>query len=219
MSGLPSIADIEQTCRWSAPLGVDRWGDGESGYRGRAFEEKAPWPSSAPTLGASASGFSLEGFVYGHVGGRRSPGHRLPGGASLATGLLRVTDVAVRSGRAVTLADCGDPRPRACGRYSSGDEEGPECARSLGRLAFWTVEGYPPAMLSRFPPPAGFIEPCLPTLAREVPDGPLWIHEIKHDAIVSSAGVTAIACACSRATERIGRTRCRPSSRRCGPCP
>jgi bifunctional non-homologous end joining protein LigD len=29
--------------------------------------------------------------------------------------------------------------------------------------------------------PAGFIEPCLPTLARAVPDGPLWVHEIKHD--------------------------------------
>jgi bifunctional non-homologous end joining protein LigD len=37
-------------------------------------------------------------------------------------------------------------------------------------------------MLSRSPPlPAGFIEPCLPTLARVVPDGPLWVHEIKHD--------------------------------------
>jgi len=29
--------------------------------------------------------------------------------------------------------------------------------------------------------PAGFIEPCLPTLAHTVPDGPLWAHEIKHD--------------------------------------
>jgi len=28
--------------------------------------------------------------------------------------------------------------------------------------------------------PAGFIDPCLPTLAHVVPDGPLWIHEIKH---------------------------------------
>jgi bifunctional non-homologous end joining protein LigD len=39
-------------------------------------------------------------------------------------------------------------------------------------------------MLSRSPPPTrpvGFIEPCLPTLAREVPGGPLWVHEIKHD--------------------------------------
>jgi len=42
----------------------------------------------------------------------------------------------------------------------------------------------PRAMLSRSPPttrPAGFIEPCLPTLASEVPGGPLWVHEIKHD--------------------------------------
>jgi bifunctional non-homologous end joining protein LigD len=29
--------------------------------------------------------------------------------------------------------------------------------------------------------PVGFVEPCLPTLGRAVPDGPLWIHEIKHD--------------------------------------
>jgi bifunctional non-homologous end joining protein LigD len=37
-------------------------------------------------------------------------------------------------------------------------------------------------MLSRSTPlPAGFIEPCLPTLARTVPDGPRWAFEIKHD--------------------------------------
>jgi bifunctional non-homologous end joining protein LigD len=39
-------------------------------------------------------------------------------------------------------------------------------------------------MLSRSAPPArpaGFIKPCLPTLAPEVPGGPLWVHEIKHD--------------------------------------
>src|ERR1700719_2779207 len=29
--------------------------------------------------------------------------------------------------------------------------------------------------------PAGFIAPMLATLAREVPDGPQWAHEIKHD--------------------------------------
>jgi bifunctional non-homologous end joining protein LigD len=29
--------------------------------------------------------------------------------------------------------------------------------------------------------PVGFIEPCLPTLARAVPTGPQWAHEIKHD--------------------------------------
>jgi bifunctional non-homologous end joining protein LigD len=33
----------------------------------------------------------------------------------------------------------------------------------------------PPAHLT------GFIEPCLPTLGRTVPDGPLWAYEIKHD--------------------------------------
>lgn len=29
--------------------------------------------------------------------------------------------------------------------------------------------------------PPGFIEPCLPTLARAVPTGPQWAYEIKHD--------------------------------------
>src|SRR5437588_483731 len=29
--------------------------------------------------------------------------------------------------------------------------------------------------------PAGFVEPCLPTLGHRVPDGSLWVHEIKHD--------------------------------------
>jgi bifunctional non-homologous end joining protein LigD len=36
-------------------------------------------------------------------------------------------------------------------------------------------------MVSRTPPSVGFIEPCLPTLARTVPDGPQWAHEIKHN--------------------------------------
>jgi bifunctional non-homologous end joining protein LigD len=39
-------------------------------------------------------------------------------------------------------------------------------------------------MLSRAPTsahPAGFIEPCLPTPASTVPDGPHWAYEIKHD--------------------------------------
>jgi bifunctional non-homologous end joining protein LigD len=43
------------------------------------------------------------------------------------------------------------------------------------------VGGYPPAMLSRSPSPSGFIEPCLPTSSRTVPDGPRWAFEVKHD--------------------------------------
>ena len=27
----------------------------------------------------------------------------------------------------------------------------------------------------------GIIEPCIPTLASKPPEGPQWIHEIKHD--------------------------------------
>ena len=29
--------------------------------------------------------------------------------------------------------------------------------------------------------PAGFIEPCLPTVRSKPPAGPEWIHEVKHD--------------------------------------
>src|SRR5262245_2288498 len=34
---------------------------------------------------------------------------------------------------------------------------------------------------SRVIPASGFIAPCLPTVAKAVPLGSLWIHEIKHD--------------------------------------
>jgi bifunctional non-homologous end joining protein LigD len=30
-------------------------------------------------------------------------------------------------------------------------------------------------------PPAGFIQPCLPTRAHKAPSSVNWIHEIKHD--------------------------------------
>jgi bifunctional non-homologous end joining protein LigD len=36
-------------------------------------------------------------------------------------------------------------------------------------------------MLSRSPSPTGFIEPCLPTPSRIVPDGSRWAFEVKHD--------------------------------------
>src|SRR6516165_1201501 len=36
-------------------------------------------------------------------------------------------------------------------------------------------------MLSRSPFPAGFIEPCLPTLVHALPDGSRWAFEVKHD--------------------------------------
>jgi bifunctional non-homologous end joining protein LigD len=32
--------------------------------------------------------------------------------------------------------------------------------------------------------PAGFIDPCLPTLAHAAPDGPLWVYEIKFDRFI-----------------------------------
>ena len=27
----------------------------------------------------------------------------------------------------------------------------------------------------------GFVEPCIPSPANKIPDGPLWVHELKHD--------------------------------------
>jgi ATP-dependent DNA ligase len=29
--------------------------------------------------------------------------------------------------------------------------------------------------------PSGFIDRCLPSIARKAPDGPQWLHEVKHD--------------------------------------
>jgi ATP-dependent DNA ligase len=34
---------------------------------------------------------------------------------------------------------------------------------------------------SKVRPAAGFIEPCIPTLAAKPPAGPQWVYEIKHD--------------------------------------
>src|SRR5215218_117424 len=33
----------------------------------------------------------------------------------------------------------------------------------------------------RLTKPSGFIEPCIPTVAKSVPHGERWLHEIKHD--------------------------------------
>jgi bifunctional non-homologous end joining protein LigD len=38
----------------------------------------------------------------------------------------------------------------------------------------------PPARARRSPP-AGFIQPCQPTLVARPPAGPGWLHEVKHD--------------------------------------
>ena len=46
---------------------------------------------------------------------------------------------------------------------------------SAGML--WRI---PPAR-SRRSPPAGFIQPCQPTLVAHPPAGPDWLHEMKHD--------------------------------------
>jgi bifunctional non-homologous end joining protein LigD len=35
--------------------------------------------------------------------------------------------------------------------------------------------------ISRRTPPAGFIQPCQPTIVAAPPAGPGWLHEVKHD--------------------------------------
>jgi bifunctional non-homologous end joining protein LigD len=37
----------------------------------------------------------------------------------------------------------------------------------------------------------GFGDPCLPTRAKAAPSGPLWLHEIKHDAYRLMVGRTS----------------------------
>jgi ATP-dependent DNA ligase len=60
------------------------------------------------------------------------------------------------------------------------------------RVLFWSIRdiaglGFPyrnryfEEMLGAPPQPAGFIPPCIPTLAYKVPSGPDWIHQVKHD--------------------------------------
>jgi hypothetical protein len=35
--------------------------------------------------------------------------------------------------------------------------------------------------------PAGFIAPCLPTKTDKLPSGSQWLHEIKHDDVISAS--------------------------------
>jgi ATP-dependent DNA ligase len=47
------------------------------------------------------------------------------------------------------------------------------CASYIGPMLWRTP--------SKVRPAAGFIEPCIPTLAAKPPAGPRWVYEIKHD--------------------------------------
>jgi hypothetical protein len=51
--------------------------------------------------------------------------------------------------------------------------------------------------------PLGCMEPCIPTVALKVQEGPLWVHEIKHDGyrILAKSG---IARDCSHAVDSTG---------------
>ena len=43
------------------------------------------------------------------------------------------------------------------------------------------LRGYLHRMLVRTRRLVDFVNPCLPSAAKQPPDGPEWIHEIKHD--------------------------------------
>jgi ATP dependent DNA ligase domain len=51
----------------------------------------------------------------------------------------------------------------------------------LWRLHRLLASGYFAPTVPRRILPAGFVEPCIPTLAAKPPSGPDWVHEIKHD--------------------------------------
>jgi len=56
----------------------------------------------------------------------------------------------------------------------------PRVNRSGAGRAFPLLVRYARLMLS--PPfPFGFVQPCLPTASRNVPEGPRWAFEVKHD--------------------------------------
>ena len=54
--------------------------------------------------------------------------------------------------------------------------------------------------------PAGFIEPCIPTVASVPPTGPGWLHEIKHDGYRLVARMEGRRVRLFTAVEMTGRT-------------
>jgi hypothetical protein len=65
-------------------------------------------------------------------------------------------------------------------RAAAGEGEAPGCA-----LMDWSPPRKPPLR------PAGFIEPCTPTMGDRPPAGPAWSSEIKHDGYRLWCGATA----------------------------
>jgi hypothetical protein len=53
---------------------------------------------------------------------------------------------------------------------------------------------------------ANLYQPCIPTRGNEVPAGPDWFHEIKHDGYRLIVQMKASAYGCSRGAAMIGRT-------------
>jgi ATP-dependent DNA ligase len=64
------------------------------------------------------------------------------------------------------------PSVRGKRRGVAAKARGRAVARRVDFISRWVVEGCMPKRV---------YEPCLPTVATEVPTGPEWLHELKHD--------------------------------------
>jgi hypothetical protein len=58
----------------------------------------------------------------------------------------------------------------------------------------------------------GFVEPCIPTVSRKIPEGPLWVHELKHEVTGSSSSGRKTAFGSTLGAATNGRTGIRVSS-------
>jgi ATP-dependent DNA ligase len=67
------------------------------------------------------------------------------------------------------------------GAYERHIRSPPQGSRQLGVEVLHALKFESPQTHRLAARPAGFIEPCLPTLARTVPEGDRWAFEIKHD--------------------------------------
>jgi bifunctional non-homologous end joining protein LigD len=108
--------------------------------------------------------------------------------SSLATirGLVILRQTFVWAGHARGRSRTSRQRPKQK-RLARDLELGPVRRLSRGAGPLKRIRLAAPAalfhspMLLRAVPPSGFIEPCLPSPADRLPNGPDWVHEIKHD--------------------------------------
>jgi hypothetical protein len=127
-------------------------------------------PSSKRALGRNAA-FNFSGRPR-----RASPRRRVRAGHA-AGEILKGDPGLEHQGKLITDLP-GAPYP-ITPRYANPDSPSRFLLRSYNRSSIFR------AMLWRSPAakrrPAGYIEPCIATLVSKPPEGPQWIHEIKHD--------------------------------------